>query len=297
MNLNGLAFFIGYVALFFATLCGVILWDRRQRRTRLPLPENVKLLRMPGEYLWRRVVQADETDMLWFFGVSLIPISIGAGALLITARFFPSFLAAGLVVAVMLFAFSLLLCVRWYQRRWQRRADDYLGFFGERYVAEWLDPLKAQGWFIFHDVQCDGASGKFNLDHVAVGPGGVWVIETKTRRKGRARPGFEDHKVVFDGQKIIWPWGEDTMALAQASNNARWVQGWLRSMTGKEFPVWAVLTFPGYHVTESKLGPVRVVYTKGLRDVVSSRGNDVLQKEDIDLIRRQLEARGRDVEY
>lgn len=36
-----------------AVLVGVIWWDRRRRRTRHPLPENLKLLRMPGEYLWR----------------------------------------------------------------------------------------------------------------------------------------------------------------------------------------------------------------------------------------------------
>jgi len=108
-----------------------------------------------------------------------------------------------LVVAVVLFAFSLLLCVRWCQGQLQRQADDYLGFFGERYVAGWLDPLKAQGWFIFHDVPCAGATEQFNLDHVAVGPGGVWVVETKTRRKGRARPGRKEHEVVFDGVQII----------------------------------------------------------------------------------------------
>lgn len=297
MNLNGLAFFIGYVALFFATLCGVILWDRRQRRTRLPLPENVKLLRMPGEYLWRRVLQADETDMLWFFGVSLIPISIGAGALLITARFFPSFLAAGLVVAAMLFAFSLLLCVRWFQRRWQRRADDYLGFFGERYVAEWLDPLKTQGWFIFHDIQCDGASGKFNLDHVAVGPGGVWLIETKTHRKGRARSGFKDHEVIFDGSRVAWPWRDESDSIRQASDNMRWLKEWLRKMTGKDLDVAAVLTFPGYWVTEKRLGAVRAVNPKVLPQVLCSRGKNVLRGEDVDLIRRQLEEKCRDVEY
>ena len=297
MNLNGFSFLVGYVALFFGTLCCVIWWDRRKKRTRHPLGNDIKLLRMPGEYLWRRVLRSDEADLPVFFAMALIPSSTLVLALQFTLRFFPSFLSEDLVASVMVFAFSLLLCARWWQRRWQRRANDYLGFFGERYVAEILDPLKAQGWFIFHDIQCVGANGNFNLDHVAIGPGGIWVVETKTRRKWSARPDDKDHKVVFDGIQIIGAWGNETKAIFQALRNARWLEEWLKKMTGKPFQVWAVVTFPGYYVTESKLGQVRVVNPNGLSGVLISRGKDVLRAEDIDLIQRQIDAKGRDVEF
>jgi hypothetical protein len=122
-------------------------------------------------------------------------------------------------------------------------------------------------------------------------------VKTKTRRKGRARPGFKEHEVVFDGAQIIWPWGEDRASLKQASNNARWLREWLEKMTGKAFDVAAVLAFPGYCVIERKLGPVRVANPKGLPQIVISRGKKVILDEDIDLIRRQLEERCRDVEY
>jgi len=123
------------------------------------------------------------------------------------------------------------------------------------------------------------------------------VVETKTRRKGRARPGFKPHEVIFDGNQIIWPWGEDTEGLKQASDNARWLKEWLQKMTGTNYSIAAVLTFPGYWVIERKLGPVRVVNPKALPAVVISRGQNVLCKDEIDLVRRQLEARCRDVEY
>lgn len=297
MNMKGVFFFAGYVFVFIAALWGMIWWDRRRRRTKPPFPENLKLLRMPGEYLWRRVMKSDEADMQWFLAAVLVPILVGAGVLRLGALYLQSSLVTVLVVAGILFVFSLLLCVRWLQTRLQRRADDYLGFFGERYVAEWLDPLKAEGWFIFHDVPCTGATGKFNLDHVAVGPGGVWIVETKTRRKGRARPGFKEHEVVFDGVKVIWPWGEDANALKQASDNARWLREWLEKLTGKVFDVAAVLTFPGYLVIERKLGPVRLANPKVLPQVLISQGKSVLRQEDIDLIRRQIAERCRDVEY
>lgn len=295
--MKGFLFFTGYAVVFFAVLSGVIWWDRRRRRTKPPFPEDLKLLRMPGEYLWRRVIENDEADMQWWLVAILVPILVGAGVLQIVARCFQSSPATGLVVAVVVFVFSLLLCVRWCQRRLEGRANDYLGFFGERYVAEWLDPLKAEGWFVFHDVPCTGATGKFNLDPVAAGPGGVWVVETKTRRKGRARPGFKEHEVIFDGTQIIWPWGEDTNSLKQASDNARWLQEWLEKTTGKVFDVAAVLAFPGYCVIERKLGPVRVTNPKMLPQVLISRRKALLRAADIDLIRRQLDERCRNVEY
>ena len=262
MNSTALVFLGGYAAVLFSALIGVVWWDHRRRRTRKPFPEDVKLMRMPGEYLWRRVIENDESDALWLMGIMLIPSLVGFMALHSVKLLFSSAPTTGLVLVVMVFAFSLLACVAWCGRRLQRRADDYLGFFGERYVAEWLDPLKADGWFLFVDVPCLGSTGEFNLDHVALCPGGIWVIETKTRRKGSARAGFEDYKVTLDGEKIIWPWGEDTHALRQASNNAEWLKEWLKKMTGKEFPVWPVLTLPGYEIREAKLGPVRVVYTR-----------------------------------
>lgn len=288
---------MGYVCIFFGALLGIMWWDRRKQRTRKPFPEDLRLLRMPGEHLWRRVIETDEADLPLWLLVMLIPLPVGAAVLYVVGILFQASLTVAVVVTVVVFVFSLLLCARWFQVRLRRRANDYLGFFGERYVAEWLEPLKADGWFIFHDVPCLGATGKFNLDHVAVGPGGIWVVETKTRRKGRARPGFKEHEVFFDGEKVIWPWGEDKGALRQASNNATWLKEWLKKLTGQDYDVSAVLTFPGYCVIERKLGPVRVVNPKVLPQVLAGRGKEILGKEVIDLVRRQLEAKCRNVEY
>jgi hypothetical protein len=102
---------------------------------------------------------------------------------------------------------------------------------------------------------------------------------------------------VFDGQQLIWPWGKDTVGLQQALDNARWLQEWLEKMTGQKVSVVSVLTFPGWLITERRLGPVRVVNPKGLPQVVNSRGRNVLGPDVADLIRRQIEQLCRDVEY
>jgi hypothetical protein len=51
------------------------------------------------------------------------------------------------------------------------------GAAGERRTAKVLRPLRRRGWTITHDVQRD----RGNLDHVLVGPPGVFLLETKVR--------------------------------------------------------------------------------------------------------------------
>ena len=67
-------------------------------------------------------------------------------------------------------------------------------------------------------------------------------------------------------------------------------------MTGQEYDVSAVLTFPGYCVIERKLGPVRVVNPKVLPQVLTGRGKEMLGSGAIDLVHRQLEGKCRNVE-
>jgi hypothetical protein len=51
------------------------------------------------------------------------------------------------------------------------------GAAGERRTARLLDPLERHGWAIFHDLAVP--SSRANLDHLAIGPGGVFVIDSK----------------------------------------------------------------------------------------------------------------------
>ena len=152
MNLAGFVIFAAYAALFVGTLFAVFWWDRRQRRIRRPLPENLKLMRMPGEHLWRRASDHDEKELLDLMVSMMTPLVVAGAVLYLCSKILRLSDRDTIIVTVTIFALALLLCVRWFLSRLRRRADDYLGFFGERYVAEWLDPLKAQGWSIVHDV-------------------------------------------------------------------------------------------------------------------------------------------------
>ncbi|MGA2248850.1 MAG: nuclease-related domain-containing protein, partial [Verrucomicrobiota bacterium] len=124
------------------------------------------------------------------------------------------------------------------------RANYRLGFDGERFVGEELSSLIVLGFEIYHDVPFDG----FNIDHVIVGPRGVFIVETKTRRKPLQDDGKKQYRVQFDGKVLRWPWGVDVHGVEQAKNNAKTLSAWLSSATGEKVWTTPILTLPGWLV-------------------------------------------------
>jgi hypothetical protein len=49
------------------------------------------------------------------------------------------------------------------------------GAEGERATARELGPLRREGWYFAHDID----TGRGNRDHIAVGPGGVYLLDSK----------------------------------------------------------------------------------------------------------------------
>ena len=198
-----------YVLLFMTIVIGIGIWNRRKRRERVPV--EFKLLRGPGETLRRNIAEMDENLVLVVLAGAFGPILATYPALWLLIRWqpeSPTEFRLGLGGVLLVFFLSAIMGGRWIWKKLSESRNYLLGYLGERAVAEELTPLGREGYRIYHDVPAGSGNRKFNLDHVVVGPTGVSAIETKTRRKGRARPGFKDHEVTFDGQKLIWQWGE-----------------------------------------------------------------------------------------
>ena len=54
------------------------------------------------------------------------------------------------------------------------------GAAGERRTARLLGPLERHGWAVLHDLAVPGS--RANIDHLVIGPGGVFVIDSKQYR-------------------------------------------------------------------------------------------------------------------
>ncbi len=288
-----------YLLVFMGSVAAMIWWARRQRKTRLPFPDDLKLQRGPGETQLALVRKFDEEGFMWMLWAAAAPAATVLLLLIGTLKLPPGLQLVGVAVTLVTAIAVFIWSARWFAQKAQESNNRYLGYFGERLVAEYLDPLKAEGWRIFHDVPALAGEKKFNLDHVVVGPTGVFAIETKTRRKGGARPGFEEHKVYFDGHSLVWPWGEDSHGLDQAERNAVWLADTLANETGERIPVTPILTLPGWWV---EMKPAqdprvcRVTNPKGLAKFLPA-GKVALTDAQIASVAGKLEVRCRDVEY
>lgn len=63
------------------------------------------------------------------------------------------------------------------ERNWR------VGAQGEREVGKRLDRLRSKGWRVLHSIPV-GTHGS-DIDHLVIGPGGVFAINTKTHRGAR----------------------------------------------------------------------------------------------------------------
>lgn len=288
-------FIVGYVLLYVALAVGAIHLLRWRRKTRWPFKESEKLLRGPGESLRRQIAELDDGLVFEIGGAITGPLL----TLLFIAWISSMFgLSAGVRHGAMILGvlLALLLSVGRTVKRLRRRADYFLGWFGERMTAEKLRPLQLDGYHVYHDVPAESGKNAFNLDHVVVGPTGVTLVETKTRRKGNARPGYKDYEVIFDGTRLDWPWGTDRHGIEQAVAEADWLAKWIKNCTGLNVPVRPVLSLPGWYVRESPSRTIRAANPNYLPDVIRGKGEVVLTAQQIDLISRQLDQRCRDVE-
>lgn len=170
--------------------------------------------------------------------------------------------------------------------------DYELGFQGERYVGEELNQLLKIGFRVYHDLPFD----KFNIDHVLVGPPGVYAVETKTRRKPIDEKGKAAHKIVYDGTHLYYPWGKDTHGLEQAKRQADYLATWLSSATGEKVEVQAILTLPGWWIDRTGRGQVNVVNTKEIPKIFPRSSTPSLSPQQIQRICHQVEQKCRNLE-
>ena len=307
-----------YLAMMFGGVGALLLplslvfWDRRQRRLRKESPPlKTKLLRPAGHTLAGRFDALWE-GLVWQLGLAcLAGAIIGAMALPTTSLFyhwavgrftFAEILqprAAGPILACLLFLLGaglLLFRQTLVLRTTLREARQYqAGLRGEQAVAEALaspDVTRA-GYVSFHDVPGDG---DWNIDHIAVGPGGVVVLETKARAKRRSINHLKDHEVEFDGRILQFPWGYDDKVVAQVERNAQWVRRFVDGFAPKDLPILPVIVVPGWFVLTRGDFPVKAMNPRYLANSFIPKLKPRLTADQLKGVIRRLDERCRTIE-
>lgn len=242
---------VGFSAPLVALLiAGKLYFHRRASSGRAPQQE--KLLRPPG------YSSALKLDALLDGGFMPLVFAFGCGALAgVSVQFLADVLSKGglswwLLIPGFMFVGFTGACA-WLTgdllRRLREAQNWRLGLRGEQAVAEKLAEVADCGYRAYHDIPGDGL---WNIDHVVVGPQGVFVIETKTRRKPvEKRPNQAHYKAVLDGEVLRFPNGDDRKAVTQVVANARWLSDYLRKKTGDAVFVEPLIAVPGWWVEGS----------------------------------------------
>lgn len=279
-----------FILIGLGILMLVVYWLRWSavRRTKRP-PFTRNLLRSPGESLRRQVDEAQLDLVLMVMTTMYAPLVVGSGLISQGASMkWGTALILGLVVVGVLGYLASKI-----SKHFNRRNLLRLAWEGERAVGEELNQLMLQGYRVYHDFPAEN----FNIDHVVVGPKGVFAVETKTRSKAPRGSGVDAAKVKFDGKSLSFPDHQDKSAIEQADRQASWLAKWLAQSVGEGFAVIPVVVLPGWYVEVTAVP--RRVFVLGSGSISThflTLGSNRLTAQQIQRIVYQVEQRCRTVE-
>lgn len=209
--------------------------NKKDKKT--PLRE--KPLRLPGQSLDEEMERLlDKMDDILFFPLFFAPLALIEWWHWYFRR--PGNLWIAVILTAIMILTGIYATIKISKLRGIRRQLS-LGRDGERVVGQCLEELRAKGYRVLHDI----VGEDFNIDHVVIGPTGIFTVETKTVRKpakGESIISFREEKILIDG---INP---DRDPLIQARAQAAWVKRFLESHLGKIFQVKPAVVYPGWFV-------------------------------------------------
>jgi hypothetical protein len=238
-----LPLFLGY-----GLVCGFLAWLSWKRHTqekRYHFPSSQLLLRPAGESLRVRLQQLHNQLMRQMLGLFCLPLVVWClfyvFKVISSPWAWPIFVVGTGCV--------LLLAGRRINETYSSYWRKSYGFDGERAVAEELNHLMRDGFWVFHDMECRTENSIWNIDHIVIGHTGVFLIETKTRSRSEAYAANPDEPIIYDGRTLHFPSGKlEDSSLRQVFRNATHLGVWLREMTGEKLYVRAVLALPGWNI-------------------------------------------------
>lgn len=255
-------------------------------------PFTEKFLRAPGQSLLQAIEDVNMELAAYIMMMVCMPFIL-YGALVSDLYFREKqfnvlFVWPYIVIALAFWGYFLFKMVRLFNSRRAMR----LGYDGEVATGQELNRMMLQGYYVYHDFVAD----KFNIDHIAIGPAGVFAVETKGRAKPVSGKGAADAKVIYDGKRLQFPKWIEVKPLEQAKNQAQWLERWLSSATGEKTYAQPVLALPGWYVERISSDGIPVINPKLFKSIVKPVNGIVLDERRIKSIVHQIEQRCKNIE-
>lgn len=279
---------IVFIILCVVPLSTIIFIFKKQTRAKKS-PLNMQLLRGPGQTLQVKIEDLTIDILVKALVIPLIPItlySIYATQVAITAKD----ISITVLYVYLLGATAFILSL---SRDVYKLINDRnllrLAYECEMAVGQGLYQLAPLGFRVFHDFPAEN----FNIDHLVVGPQGVFAIETKGRSKTRKQE-KDNWKLQFDGIKLIFPGWVEEKPIQQARRQSSWLSKWLEDSTGERYKTTPVLAIPGWWIDRVAQSDVKIF--NGKKPEFLSKGPVVLNDKQIKSIAFQIDKQCRDVE-
>lgn len=242
-----LEYLLPLIFLFPLAATGVIVVALRNLHdARVRSPFDAHPLREPGQALRDRLDQAFAG--LFLDGalgpiITLAPLVYGMGRMLFAnQQNWLEWALYGLMSTLLMLLFCFLLI-----RDFQRIRRLKLGLACELAVGQELEAMirpEAHPYYVFHDVPTDTTT----IDHVAVTPHGVFVVETRARTPACAADGSEINRVAVERERLRFPGWSERRPLQKTRQATRWLSHWLDERAGQAVPVMGVLALPGWQI-------------------------------------------------
>lgn len=290
------AFLAGAFGPMIGFLCAIKVDEHQRKQCEQP-PQEEKLLRPAGyslslrldtiqERLVNNLVASAFLSALAGFSGALFARLLGLGAPALWSY------VSG-VGWVVLSAACVILALKAVQGIREAR-NVRLGLRGEQAVAETLNQSAEWGFRAFHDLP---AGKNWNIDHVAVGRKGIFVIETKARRRRKLSKGKPNHEVLYDGKFLIFPTSKDGASVEQARRNADWLREFFNKTSSENVQVEPILVLPGWFVKEKEYSfEVRVMNCRYMLKYLRNKP-DRLSEAQVSKIVQTLDAMCRTIEF
>jgi hypothetical protein len=117
-------------------------------------------------------------------------------------------------------------------------------YAGLQSVALEINTLLLAGHHVYHDFP----SGRFYIDHIIVGPTGVFTLQSRIPSGFLRTPAPHDRRVRVVGNELITDKTTDTRTIPNTVLHASWLANWLLTDTGEAVRVQPLLTLPGWAV-------------------------------------------------
>lgn len=252
---------LGMVGVALGALKGLNVYQQARVR-RKPLVQSA--LRSPGQSLLARLGELDQKVDTHLANLLLSP--------LLLYTFYISYLYFGqknislegsLIIGLPCIGLTAFFLLRW-RRHLAERRKVRLEYEGEVAVGQELNRLMLEGYCVYHDFQADD----FRIDHIVVGPKGVFGVETKTRSRSTTRDQSHDAIVEYNGRLLNYPQGTDVSTIERAERQAAWLSDWIGSAAGEPVTAMAVVALPGWYVKRSSPDGIPVINPRQFRSLL-----------------------------